>query len=122
MTTATGDVRPLAVRVLRMTGWLATILGALVAVPALAIGGANGFDDVVWAVPAGIGLLLVLAGVAALLATIRSVAGLASGLVACTILLLLLPVGTAVTITIGVIASQTWPQVREYYGVTRRSA
>jgi hypothetical protein len=124
MTTAAADVRPLAVRVLRVTGWVGTIVGAAVAIPSLAIGGSDGFDElaVVWAVPAAIGVLLVLAGISALLAGARSFAGLVSGLVSCAILLLLVPVGTAVTIAIAVIASQTWPQLREYYGLSRRSA
>ena len=123
MTATAVGVRPLAVRVLRVAGWVGTILGALVAIPSFAIGGSQGFDGlaVVWAVPAGIGVLLVLAGVTALLAGMRSLAGLVFGLVSCAILLLILAVGTAVTVAIAVIASQSWPELREYYGLSRRS-
>ncbi len=122
MTTAAADVRPAAVRVLRFSGWIGTILGAFVAITSFAIGGSHGFDEPAWAVPAGIGTLMVAGGACALLAGIRGPAGLGFGLVACTVFLLLLPVGTAVTVAIAVISSQTWPQLREYYGLSRRSS
>lgn len=117
----TEDARPLAVRVLRVTGWVATLVGAAVAIPSLAIGGSEGFNDlaVVWALPAGIGILLVLAGVTALLAGRRSAVGLVFGLLSCALLLLLLPIGTVITIAVALIASQSWPQLREYYGLRR---
>lgn len=120
----TDDTKPLAVRVLHVTGWVATVAGLAVAVTSLAIGGSEGFADlaVVWVVPAGIGILLVLAGVTALLAGRRSVTGLAFGLLSCTLLLLLLPVGTVITISVALIASQSWPQLREYYGLRRGTA
>lgn len=122
MTEAT--VRPLAVRVLRVTGWIGLVLGAALAVPSLTIGGVQGFDELAkaWIVVAAIGVLVFLAGVTALLAGRRSPGGLAFGLVSCTLLLLVLPLGTFLTVVIGLIASQTWPQLREYYGLRRRAA
>ncbi len=120
----TTEERPLAVRVLRVAGWIATVVGAVVAVAAFVKGASEDFEDLAaaWALVMGLGILLFLAGVTALLAGIRNAAGLAFGLVSCAIMLVLLPVGTAVTIAVGVIASQTWPQVRDYYRVTRRAA
>ncbi|MFY9585839.1 MAG: hypothetical protein WAT66_00130 [Actinomycetota bacterium] len=117
MTTTAVEVRPLAVRVLRVAGLAAAAFGLL----AFVIGAILGFDNlaVLWAVVAG---LLAAIAAAALAATRPSRAGLASGLVACCLMLLLPPVGTLLTIAIGLLASQTWPQLREYYGVTRRSA
>lgn len=124
MTTAIAEVRPVAVRVLRVAGWAATGLGLATGAVGFAKGASDGFEDLAagWAVPAAIGVLLVLAGIAGLLAGLRNPAGLTSGLVACTIFLLLVPLGTAVTVAIAVIASQTWPQLRAYYRLTRRSA
>ncbi|TMK23375.1 MAG: hypothetical protein E6G68_00175 [Actinobacteria bacterium] len=116
--------KPAAVRVLRTTGWVATIAGLAIAVPSFAIGAANGFDELakVWVALAAAGVLLVLAGVTALLAGRRTPAGLAFGLVSCTLLLLLLPLGTLLTVVIAIVASQSWPQLREYYGLRRRPA
>lgn len=116
--------RPLAVRVLRVIGWVGTITGVGLAGPSLAIGGAQGFDELakIWIVIAAIGVLLVLAGVTALLASRPTRAGLACGLVSCTLLLLVLPLGTVLTVVIALIASQSWPQLRDYYGLRRTAA
>jgi len=124
MTATTMPARPLAVRVLRATGWIATVTGAATAIPSFAVGASTGFGDLarVWVALATIGVILLLAGVTALLAAHPSPAGLGSGLVACTLLLILLPVGTAVTVAVGLIASQSWPQLRDYYGLTRRAS
>ena len=117
MTITAVPVRPVAVRVLQVAGVAAAILGVL----AFAIGAILGFDElaVLWAVVAG--LLLAIA-LAALGGTRPSRAGLVSGLVACGLMLLLPPVGTLLTITIGLVASQTRSQLREYYGLSRRHA
>ena len=106
--------RPLAVRLLRITGWAALGLGAA----ALAIGAVLRFDELakIWAVVA---VLLGAVGVTAFLGSHPSGGGLASGLVCCTLLLLLPPVGTIITIVVGLIASQTWPELRAYYGRAR---
>ena len=40
-------------------------------------------------------------------------------MIACALLLLLPPDGTLFTILIAVVASQRWPQLREYYGLRR---
>jgi hypothetical protein len=116
--------RPAAVRVLRVTGLVATVAGLAVAGPSLAIGAANGFDELakVWIAIAAAGVLLILAGVTALLAGRRTPAGLGFGLVSCTLLLLLLPIGTLLTVVIAIVASQSWPQLRDYYGLRRRTA
>ena len=109
--------RPVVVRVLRAAGIGAIAMGVV----ALAVGAILGFDNlaVLWAVVAG---LLAAIAAAAFAGTRPSRAGLVSGLVACGLMLLLPPVGTVLTIAIGLLASQTWPQLREYYGVTRRHA
>ena len=111
------EIRPLAVRVLRVAGIAAAVCGVV----AFVVGALLGFDNlaVLWAVVAG---LLAAIAAAALAGTRPSRAGLVSGLVACCLMLLLPPVGTLLTIAIGLLASQTWPQLREYYGVTRRTA
>jgi len=115
--------RPAAVRVLRATGWVATSAGLGLAVPALAIGASNGFDELAkgWVVLAVGGCVLLLAGVTALFSGRRSFAGLVFGLIACALLLLSL-LGTIITIAVAIIASQTWPQLRDYYGLRRRAA
>ena len=117
MTTMAVEARPLAVRVLRVAGLASAVFGVL----AFAIGAILGFDNLaaLWAVLAG---LLAAIAAAALIAMRPSRGGLVSGLVACALMLLLPPVGTLLTIAIGLVASQTWPQLREYYGVTRRNA
>lgn len=108
---------PLPVRVLRMTGWATFALSLI----AFGIGALLGFDDVakIWAVVAG---MLFLTAVFALLGTRPSAGGLVAGMVACTLLFLIPVVGTMLTVAIAIIASQTWPQVREYYRVSRRAA
>ena len=120
----TSSERPAAVRVLRVTGWVATIGGLAICVPSLAIGARDGFDELakIWVALAAVGTLFLLAGLTALLAVRRTRAGLAFGLVSCTLLLLLLPLGTLLTIVIAIVASQSWPQLREYYGLRRRPA
>jgi hypothetical protein len=108
--------RPLAVRVLRLTGWIALPAALL----AFAIGAILGFDELakIWAVVA---VLLLAIAATAFLGSHASRGGLASGLVCCTLLLLLPPVGTIMTIVIGLIASQTWPELRAYYGLRERT-
>ena len=117
MTVAVGEARPIAVRVLRVAG----VAAAVFAVLAFAIGAILGFDElaVLWAFIAGLLLAISLTAIAG---TRPSRAGLVSGLVACVLMLLFPPVGTLLTIAIGLVASQTWPQLREYYGVTGRHA
>lgn len=109
--------RPLPVRVLKLAGW-AMLLLALVA---FAVGAILGFDELakIWAV---IGGILLVTALLAFLGTRPTAGGLVSAMVACTLLLLLPPVGTVLTIGMAVIASQSWPQLREYYGLRRRAA
>ena len=109
--------RPLPVRVLRLIGW-ATLGLSLIA---FGIGALLGFDDLakIWAVVAG---MLFLTAVFSFLGTRPSTGGLAAGMVACTLLFLIPIVGTVVTVAIAIIASQTWPQLRDYYGLRRRAA
>jgi hypothetical protein len=116
--------RPLAVRVLRGAGVAATILGLAFAIPSFLIGGAQGFDELakIWGFLAVMGVLLTAAGVTALLAGRRTPAGLVFGLVSCALLLLILPLGTLVTVIVAIVASQSWPQLRDYYGLSRRPA
>ena len=106
--------RPLAVRVMRLTGWAALPLALI----ALGIGAILRFDELakVWAVVA---VMLFAIAATAFLASHPSGGGMASGLVCCTLLLLLPPVGTLITIAIALIASQTWPELRAYYGGVR---
>jgi len=120
----TAGARPLAVRVLRIIGWVGTVAGLVVSVPSLAIGGAQGFDELakVWIAIAAIGVLLFLIGITALLASRPTRAGMVFGLVSCTLLLLVLPLGTLLTVVIALIASQSWPQLRDYYGLRRTAA
>lgn len=111
------ETRPLAVRVLRLAGWAAFGVGLI----AVGIGALLRFDEpaTIWIVIAAI-LLLIAA--TALLGARRWRAGPVFGLIACALMLLLLPVGTLVTIAIALIASQTWSQLRDYYGLRRRTA
>ncbi|MGH2784979.1 MAG: hypothetical protein ACRDJ1_06940 [Actinomycetota bacterium] len=111
------DMRPLPVRVLRLAGW-GSLASSLVA---FAIGALLGFDELakIWAVVAG---LLLLTAVFAFLGTRPSAAGLAAAMIACTLLFLIPVIGTLLTVAIAIIASQTWPQIREYYGVGGRAA
>ena len=124
MTVPVEEPRPLAVRVLRVTGWIGTVLGLALAVPSLAMGGVLGFDELakIWIGVAAVGVLLLLAGITALLAGRRTPGGLVFGLVSCALLMLVLPLGTFLTVAIAIIASQSWPQLREYYGLRRRAA
>ena len=121
---ATRPARPAVVRVLRATGWVATIGGLIVGVPALAIGASNGFDELakIWVALIVAGGVLVVAGVAAFLGARPTRGGLIFGLIACALLLLLPPLGTVLTFVIAIVASQTAPQLRDYYGVRRRTA
>jgi len=116
--------RPAAVRVLRATGWVATIAGVAVTVPSVAIGVSNGFDELakVWVVLIVSGSVLFAAGIAAFLAGRPTRGGLVFGLIACTLLLLLPPLGTVLTLVIAIVASQTVSQLRDYYGLRRRAA
>jgi hypothetical protein len=109
--------RPLPVRVLRACGWAALVLAAI----AFGIGALLGFDELakIWAV---IGGILLVTSVAALLGARPSRAGLVSALIACVFLLLLPPVGTIATMIMVIIASQSWPQLRDYYRLRRRPA
>ena len=110
-------VRPLPVRVLRLTGWAALAMSLV----AFGIGALLEFDELakIWAVVAG---LLFLTAVFSFLGTRPSAGGLGAAMVACTLLFLIPVVGTVLTVAIAIIASQTWPQIREYYGVGRRTA
>ena len=109
--------RPLPVRVLKLAGW--AMLGF--AAVAFGIGAILKFDELakIWA---AIGGILLVTAALAFLGTRPTLGGLVSALVACTLLLLLPPVGTILTIGIAVIGSQNWPQLREYYGLRRRAA
>lgn len=109
--------RPLPVRVLKLAGWATLVLAAV----AFGISAILSFDELakIWAV---IGGILLLTTVAAFIGTRPTVGGLISGLVACALLLLLPPLGTLLTIAIALIASQSWPQVRDYYGLRRGKA
>ena len=108
---------PMPVRFLRIAAWTTLALSVV----AFGIGAILGFEELakIWAV---VGAILVLTAAAAFMGTRPSIGGLIAGLVACTLLLLIPPFGTVATIVIGLVASQTWPQVREYYGVKRRVA
>ena len=121
----TVETKPLAVRVLRASGWVGLVLGALLAVPSLALGAILGFDELarVWFFLGVIGVVLILVGVSALGGARPSRGGLTSALVACTLMALFLPgVGWLVTMALVIIASQTWPQLRAYYGLERRAS
>jgi hypothetical protein len=109
--------RPLPVRVLRLAGW-ATLLLSLVA---FGIGAILRFDELakIWAVVGGI---LLVTSATAFLGTRPTTGGLVAAMIACALLLLLPPVGTVITIAIALIASQSRPQLREYYGSRRRAA
>ena len=121
----TVEAKPLAVRVLRASGWVGLVLGALLAVPSLAIGAILGFDELAraWLFLGLVGVVLLLVGVAALGGARPSRGGLASALVACTLMAVLLPgPGWLVTFALVIIASQTWPQLRAYYRIERKAA
>ena len=124
MTVEAPTTRPAVVRVMRATGWVATIGGLVVAIPAVAIGASNGFDELakIWIVFIVAGGVLVVAGVASFLASRPTRSGVAFGLIACALLLLLPPLGTVLTFVIVIVASQTAPQLRDYYGLRRRAA
>jgi hypothetical protein len=109
--------RPLPVRVLRAAGWTALVLALI----SFGIGGLLEFDELakIWAV---IGGILLLTAIAAFAGTRPSAGGLVSAMIACTLLFFLPPVGTIMTIAIAMIASQSWPQIREYYRVNGRAA
>lgn len=109
--------RPLPVRLLRLIGWASLLLSIV----AFGIGALLNFDELakIWAVVAG---LLFLTAIFSFLGTRPNAGGLAAGMVACTLLFLIPVVGTMTTIAIAMIASQTWPQLREYYGVRGRAA
>ncbi|HJR19381.1 MAG TPA: hypothetical protein VJ922_06655 [Actinomycetota bacterium] len=111
------ESRPLPVRVLGFAGWAALLLSLV----AFGIGALLGFDELakIWAVIAGI---LLFTAIMAFLGTRPTTGGLVAGLVACTLLLLIPPIGTVITIAIALIASQSWPQIREYYGLRRKAA
>ena len=105
--------RPLPVRVLRFAGWVTLVLAFI----AFGIGALLEFDELakIYAVVGGI---LLLTSVTAFLGTRPSRAGFVAGMVACTLLIFLPPI----PIIFALIASQTWPQVRDYYGLRRRTA
>jgi len=109
--------RPLPVRVLRLAGFTTLALSLV----AFGIGALLRFDELarIWAV---IGGILLLTAILSFLGTRPTAAGLAAALLACTLLFLIPFVGTALTIAIAIIASQTWPQLRDYYRVPRRAA
>lgn len=109
--------RPLAVRALRAAGWLALAFAAI----ALGIGAILGFDELakIWAV---VGTISLLSGVAALLGARPTRGGFATGMTACALFLILVPVGTFITVGIAVIASQQTDELRAYYGLRRKAA
>jgi hypothetical protein len=107
------DGRPLAVRVLRFAGWL-TLLLALIA---LGIGALNDFDELakIWAV---IGGELLLTALLAFAGTRPTKGGFVAAWVACSVLLFIPPI----PIVIALIASQTWPELRDYYRLRMKAA
>jgi hypothetical protein len=109
--------RPLPVRVLKVAAW--AMLGF--AAVAFGIGAILKFDELarIWAV---IGVILLATAGLAFMGTRPTIGGLVSAMIACALLLLLPPIGTLFTILIAVVASQSWPQLREYYGLRRRAA
>ena len=111
-----GNPRPLAVRVLRVAGWAALVAGVI----CLGIGALLRFDELakIWGVLGGLLLLIALTAFAG---SRPSRAGLAAGLVACTLMLFLPPAGTLVTVVIAIVASQNREQLRDYYRLRRRT-
>ncbi|MGH2725634.1 MAG: hypothetical protein ACRDKS_01530 [Actinomycetota bacterium] len=111
------SARPLPVRVLHAAGWLALACSAI----SFGIGVLLGFDELakIWAVIGGIAFV---AAVTALLGARPTRGGFAAGMIACTLLLLLPPVGTVITIGIAILASQKTSELRDYYGLHRRAA
>jgi uncharacterized membrane protein YjjP (DUF1212 family) len=99
---------------LRFAGWATLGLGAA----AFGIGALLGFDELakIWL---AIGGLLLAASVTSFLGARPTRYGLVSALVACALLLLLPPLGTILTVVIAIVASQTWPQLRDYYRLRR---
>jgi hypothetical protein len=114
VTTPALATRPLGVRVLRFAGWVSLAM----AIVALGLGAILGFDELakIWLVVGGI---LLVTTIASFLGARPTRGGLVSALVACTLLLLLPPVGTIFTVVIAIIASQTWPQLADYYRLRR---
>ena len=106
--------RPLGVRILRGAAWVSLGLSALT----FGIGALLGFDELakIWLV---IAVLLFLTAVTGLLGARPTRAGMLSALIACTFMLFLPPFGTILTFVIAIIASQTWPQLRDYYRLRR---
>ena len=111
------NARPLAVRVLRGAGIAALVVGII----AFGIGALLHFDELakIWA---AIGGFLFAIGITALLGAKSSKGGLLSGMIACLLMLVFPPVGTLVTAAIVIIASQSWPQLRDYYRLHRSPA
>lgn len=105
--------RPLPVRVLRFGGWFTLLLAGI----AFAVGGMNRFDGLagIWGV---IGGELLLTAVFAFWGSRPTPDGFLAALFACALLLLIFPL----VIAVALVTSQSWPQVREYYGLTRRAA
>jgi hypothetical protein len=108
------ETRPFCIRILRFAGW-ASLVFALIA---FGIGAILGFDELakIWL---ALGVLLLLTAITAFLGARPTRAGLVSALVACTLLLLVPPVGTILTVVIAIIASQSWPELRDYYRLRR---
>ncbi len=109
--------KPLAVRVLRGAGFAALVSGLI----AFGIGALLKFDELakIWG---AVGGFLIAIGVTAVLGANPSKAGLIAALTACLLMLVFPGVGTIVTMVIVIIASQSWPELRDYYGVRRRAA
>ena len=63
--------------------------------------------------------MLLVAGACAFAGARPRRGALAFAMVACLLMLVLPPVGTVLTIVIVIVASQTWPQLRDYYGLRR---
>ena len=114
MTAAVMSTRPLAIRVLRVVSWISLGLSVV----ALGIGAILGFDALarIWL---AVGLLLLVTAIASFFGTRPTRTGMVSALVACTLMILFPLVGTVLTFVIAILASQTWPQLRDYYRLRR---
>jgi len=114
---ATEATKPAAVRLLRGAAVTALVAGTI----AFGIGAILRFDELakIWGVVGG--LLLAIAATAYAGAR-PSRAGVLWGMVACLLMLFVVGPGTLATVIIAIVASQSWPQLRRYYGLERRDA
>ena len=114
MTASVISPRPLGVRILRAAAWVSLGLSLLT----FGIGALLGFDELakIWL---AIAVLLFLTAIAGFLGVRPSRGGMLSALIACMLMLFLPPFGTILTFVIAIVASQTWPQLRDYYRIRR---